>query len=460
MRRWGRVGLLLSVLGWPMLLYGAIFETQHMGVIVGEATAPLTIAVTLGGIFEVPPQEIVSIEGDRFALTDGTVLQGRITAETLAVNTSAGQVIQLPVAELKTMHREKDTPVVPVTRGDIFELYSGEVIVGEARLPLTIRLSFGGTVEIPPKELVSFVGRRFTLRDGSLLLGRLSPENLRITTRFGELQVPSVAFKTIRSAPATRPGSEPANAMPAPAIPAGGLPPGLSAPDDATFVNSIGMIFVLIPTGEFMMGSNAGDYDEKPVHQVRISQPFYLGKYEVTQEQWQAVMGSNPSHFTGDPNLPVEQVSWEEVQTFVRTLNTREGVTSYRLPTEAEWEYAARAGSTTAYGFGNHARKLGDYAWYGDNAEGRTHPVGQRKPNAWGLYDMHGNVWEWVQDWYGPYDVDAVTDPQGPSEDSYRIYRGGGWGTFAGNCRSSERNFDLPDTRLAGLGFRLLRVAR
>ncbi len=141
MRRWGRVGLLLSVLGWPMLLYGAIFETQHMGVIVGEATAPLTIAVTLGGIFEVPPQEIVSIEGDHFALTDGTVLQGRITAETLAVNTSAGQVIRIPVAELKTMHREKDTPVVPVTRGDIFELHSGEVIVGEARLPLTIRLS-------------------------------------------------------------------------------------------------------------------------------------------------------------------------------------------------------------------------------------------------------------------------------------------------------------------------------
>ena len=207
------------------------------------------------------------------------------------------------------------------------------------------------------------------------------------------------------------------------------------------------------------MGSHDGDYDERPVHQVRLSQSFYLGKYEVTQGQWQAVMGRNPSHFTGDPNLPVEQVSWEEVQTFVRTLNVKEGVTVYRLPTEAEWEYAARAGSTTTYSFGNKASKLGDYAWYGDNAEGRTHPVGQRKPNAWGLYDMHGNVWEWVQDWYGPYDVDEVTDPPGPSEDSYRIYRGGGWGTFAGNCRSSERNFDTPDTRLAGLGFRLLRAA-
>jgi len=144
----------------------------------------------------------------------------------------------------------------------------------------------------------------------------------------------------------------------------------------------------------------------------------------------------------------------------VRALNAREGGSAYRLPTEAEWEYAARAGSTTTYSFGDKASKLGGYAWYGDNAGGSTHPVGQRKPNAWGLYDMHGNVWEWVHDWYGPYDVDEVTDPQGPSTDSYRIYRGGGWGTFAGNCRSSERNFDIPDTRLAGLGFRLLRMVR
>jgi len=254
-------------------------------------------------------------------------------------------------------------------------------------------------------------------------------------------------------------GNEPADAMPAQVAPTESPPSGRSALGSITFMNSIGMVFVLIPAGEFMMGSNDGEYDERPVHQVRISQPFYLGKYEVTQEQWQAVMGRNPSRFTGAPTLPVEQVSWEEVQTFVRALNAREGGTAYRLPTEAEWEYAARAGSTTTYSFGSKASKLGDYAWYGDNAGGRTHPVGQRKPNAWGLYDMHGNVWEWVQDWYGPYEVDEVTDPPGPATDSYRIYRGGGWGTFAGNCRSSERNFDMPDTRLAGLGFRLLRMA-
>src|SRR5262249_20381832 len=154
MRRWGCVGLLLSVLGWPVLLYGAIFETQHMGVIVGEMTTALPLAVALGGSFAVPPQEIVSLVGDRLTLTDGTVLQGRIAAETLVVHTSAGQVIQIPVAELKALHGGKDTTGVSVTHGAICELHSGEVIVGDIRLPLTVHLSFGGLVEIPPGELV------------------------------------------------------------------------------------------------------------------------------------------------------------------------------------------------------------------------------------------------------------------------------------------------------------------
>ncbi len=443
-----------------MLVYGALFETHQVGVIVGEVTTPLTIAVTLGGVFEVPPEEIVSIAGDRFAFTDGMVLQGRIAAETLAVQTSTGEVMQIPVAQLKMMHREQDTRAVPAPSGDIFELHSGEVLVGKPRMPLTLRLSFGGTVQVPPQELVSFVEGRVTLRDGSLLMGGLAPATLLITTRFGELQVPSVALKAIHAAPAAVAASAPADPASTQAAPTSSVPSGVSSLGGTTFVNSLGMGFVLIPAGEFMMGSDHGDYDEKPVHKVRISQPFYLGKYEVTQGQWQAVMGSNPSRFTGDPNLPVEQVSWEEVQTFARKLNAREGVAVYRLPTEAEWEYAARARATTAYGFGNHASKLGGYAWYGDNAGGRTHPVGGGKPNTWGLYDIHGNVWEWVQDWYGPYEVDAAIDPPGSSTGSYRVYRGGGWGTFAGNCRSSDRNFDTPDTRLAGLGFRLLRAAR
>jgi formylglycine-generating enzyme required for sulfatase activity len=166
---------------------------------------------------------------------------------------------------------------------------------------------------------------------------------------------------------------------------------------EKTWSNSIGMDFVLIPAGKFMMGSDTGDNDEKPVHEVRISKPFYLGKYEVTQGQWQAVLGNNPSNFKGDANLPVGNVSWEDVQEFIRKLNAKEGGTKYRLPTEAEWEYAARAGTTTAYSYGNDVSQLKEYAWYAENAGGKTHPVGQKEPNAWGLHDKHGNVWEWVQ---------------------------------------------------------------
>jgi len=219
------------------------------------------------------------------------------------------------------------------------------------------------------------------------------------------------------------------------------------------------MPFVLIPAGEFLMGSADGDDDERPVHTVRISQPFYLGQYAVTQAQWQAVMESNPSQFTDDPNRPVENISWEEVQEFIRRLHAREGGAPYRLPTEAEWEYAARASSTTAYSFGNDPRQLREYAWYYENAGGQTHPVGQLKPNAWGLYDMHGNVWEWMQDWYGPYTADAAVDPAGPSSGSARVLRGGSWDLDAGYCRSAYRRHLPPGYhRRDNLGFRLLRL--
>jgi formylglycine-generating enzyme required for sulfatase activity len=177
-----------------------------------------------------------------------------------------------------------------------------------------------------------------------------------------------------------------------------------------------GMEFVLIPAGTFQMGSNDSDANknEKPVHTVRITKPFYLGKYEVTQDQWQAVMGTNLSNFTGDPNRPVENVSWEDVQEFIRRLNSREGRTIYRLPTEAEWEHAARAGTTTRWSFGDDASQLGRYAWYGDKAAGPRYPVGQLQPNHWGLYDMHGNVLEWGQDWSGSYASGTTDDPPGP----------------------------------------------
>jgi len=239
----------------------------------------------------------------------------------------------------------------------------------------------------------------------------------------------------------------------------GTYPPTPSAAPAKTFVNSIGIQFVLIPAGEFQMGSNDGLDSEKPVRPVRISTPFYLGAYEVTQGQWQAIMDSNPSQYKGDPNLPVESVSWEDVQAFIRQLNAKEGGTKYRLPTEAEWEYTARAGTTTAYSFGNDERQLQEYAWCGSNAGGKTHPVGQLKPNAWGLYDMHGNVWEWVQDWRGPYSAAAAVAPAGPSSGSFRVIRGGGWLIVAGNCRAAYRGRVTPGDRAGWLGLRLLRTA-
>ena len=170
-------------------------------------------------------------------------------------------------------------------------------------------------------------------------------------------------------------------------------------------------------------------------------------------------MGHNPSRFKGDANRPVEMVSWEEVQKFIDELNPREGGAKYRLPTEADWEYAARAGSQTAYSFGDDSRQLGKYGWFRGNADNTTHPVGQLQPNAWGLYDMHGNVWEWVQDWRGQYTAEPVTDPQGPVSGLARVIRGGWWSGEARSCRAAYREAGARDYRNDNLGFRLLRTA-
>ena len=227
-----------------------------------------------------------------------------------------------------------------------------------------------------------------------------------------------------------------------------------------------GMEFVGIPPGEFLMGSTSGyAYDhEKPVAQVRISQGFYLGKYEVTQAEWQAVMGNNPSEFSGCGRCPVEQVSWEDVQVFIGRLNARSGGGRYRLPTEAEWEYAGRAGTTTDTYAGEITNPYGNdpvlngIAWYRGNSGGRTQPVGQKAPNGFGLYDMLGNAWEWAGDWYGTYPGGAVTDPAGPGSGSRRVIRGGGWFNDARDCRSAYRSGNPPGDRSRLLGFRLLRT--
>ncbi|MBE3098690.1 MAG: formylglycine-generating enzyme family protein [Planctomycetes bacterium] len=209
------------------------------------------------------------------------------------------------------------------------------------------------------------------------------------------------------------------------------------------------MKLVLIPAGKFMMGEG------KDQHEVTISKPFYMGVTEVTQAQYEAVMGTNPSHFKGATN-PVETVSWNDATEFCKKLSekTRQTV---RLPTEAEWEYACRAGTATAFSFGDSDSALGDYAWYTSNSGNTTHPVDQKKPNAWGLFDMHGNVWEWCADWWRrDYPNGAVTDPQGPASGPYRVLRGGSWSSSPDYCRSAGRISTPPGDRDCFCTFRVV----
>ncbi|MDX2034891.1 MAG: formylglycine-generating enzyme family protein [Blastocatellia bacterium] len=249
-----------------------------------------------------------------------------------------------------------------------------------------------------------------------------------------------------------------ASAKAAPSIAVPKEEPRIIARPPASLVDRFEM--VSLPGGEFVMGANQFD-SEKPPHRVRVS-AFSIGKYPVTQAQWKAVMGegNNPSRFQGD-DLPVERVSWDDVQEFLKKLGN-----GFRLPTAAEWEYAARGGTTTAYSFGDDALQLGEYAWFSDNSQGKTHPVGKKRPNPFGLYDVHGNVWEWCSDWYGrDYYKECnkqgvIIDPQGPNSGSSRVARGGGWIILAVLCRSADRGGDSPGRRIGNLGFRLVRVGR
>ena len=286
------------------------------------------------------------------------------------------------------------------------------------------------------------------------------------------------------------------------------LPAQVEAQEPKTITNSIGMKLVLIPAGTFTMGSPPSEegFNDERQHEVTLTQDYYLGAFEVTQAQYEKVMGINPSYFewyevverhpkTGrvvnddSSNHPVEMVSWEDAVEFCDKLSAlpeeKRAGRVYRLPTEAEWEYACRAGSKTAYSFGESSRSLGDYAWFyekragetpsvdemasnaiflilsgerrsfGERRSRETHPVGQKQPNAWGLYDMHGNVWEWCSDWYGPYPGGSSTDPTGPQSGSFRVYRGGSWHYNAAGCRSAFRGRGYPSYRDDYRGFRV-----
>jgi formylglycine-generating enzyme required for sulfatase activity len=222
---------------------------------------------------------------------------------------------------------------------------------------------------------------------------------------------------------------------------------------------STGMKFVLIPAGEFLMGSNESDW-EKPIHEVKINKPFYLGIYPVTQRQWELIMNKFRSKLKGLDN-PVKNISWYEAVDFIKKFNKMEDTVKYRLPSEAEWEYACRAGTTTRYSFGDDESKLGDYAWYNENADSEIHPVGMKNPNPWGIYDMHGNVLELCQDkWHENYDGAPFDGSAWRNRDvtgASHVMRGGGCNNQSSSCRSSSRGKIPPLGRNSNLGFRVVR---
>ncbi|MCX5814720.1 MAG: formylglycine-generating enzyme family protein [Proteobacteria bacterium] len=234
---------------------------------------------------------------------------------------------------------------------------------------------------------------------------------------------------------------------------------GIVSPEPASSASSPPLELVFVKAGCFDMGDtfSNGHVNEKPVHNACVSD-FYMGKHEVTQGQWKAVMGNNPSRSSscGDA-CPVENVSWDDTQEFIKKFNSRDGK-SYRLPTEAEWEYAARSGGKKEkYAGISSDSDLGSYAWYTSNSGNKTHPVGQKQPNSLGLYDMSGNVWEWVQDWYDKdyYSSSPRNNPKGPSSGSRKVLRGGSWDVNPGDVRASNRGSGFPPYGDVSLGFRV-----
>ena len=223
--------------------------------------------------------------------------------------------------------------------------------------------------------------------------------------------------------------------------------------DGAFTVNGVAFKMILVEGGTFYMGSDSGDINEKPVHSVTLSD-YMIGETEVTQELWQAVMGDNPSYFKGNMQRPVEKVSWNDCLDFIEKLNELTGE-HFSLPTEAQWEYAARGGRYYEGYVYSGSNTIGNVAWYHENSSSSTHPVKAKQANELGLYDMSGNVWEWCQDWYGDYTSTSVTDPTGASSGSYRVLRGGGWYGDPTYCRVSDRYYLTPERKDGHYGLRL-----
>ena len=395
------------------------------------------------------PAAVIEVTPSRVSLQRGEREQLRATLKDAGGNTLSGRAVNWTSNEPSIASVSQTGVVAGLREGSATITAKSEAAQGTARV--SVSPASVAAIEIAPSRASLQVGDTRQLRatlkdaDGNQLSGRSvewtsSNTSVASVSQAGVVAGLREGSATITAKSEAAQGTARVRVSPAPRTetPPQGIP---------------NIAFVQIPVGNFQMGSTNGDDDEQPVHTVRLSS-FSMSATEVTQGQWKAVMGDNPSYFEGE-DLPVEQVSWDDVQTFIRRLNTLQGCRRcYRLPTEAEWEYAARAGTT-----GDYAGDLDAMGWYVENSGRKTHPVRQKRRNAWGLYDMHGNVWEWVADWYGHrYPSGTVTDPTGPETGSRRVSRGGSWGHTAGSARSADRGNVPPGFRDSYLGFRLVRT--
>jgi formylglycine-generating enzyme required for sulfatase activity len=355
---------------------------------------------------------------------------------------------------------------------DLFVMANGDLLTGKAaEQAMDIRTDYGKVavsfneikeVRLLPEGDVTAIIARTT---GNPMRGAWETNELSLSLEMGQIlpaiykdQFARILVGQARDLAPAQFGVRPVAAAESDA----GLP-AKALLDEPTLTLDLGkqatMKLALIPAGKFMMGSlgdEAGrDEDEGPQREVVISKPFYMGVHEVTQGQYEAIMGANPSKFI-DAAKPVESVSWEDAVEFCRRVSRRTHQ-PVALPTEVQWEYACRAGSKTRFGFGDDDRQLSTYARYGQGAEAGTAAVGSKKPSAWGLHDMHGNVWEWCADWYASSYVNAATqDPAGPLSGQWRVLRGGSWVNTWEGCRCAARNKSTPDVRYNGLGFRVV----
>jgi len=322
------------------------------------------------------------------------------------------------------------------------------------------------------------LSRKYVAAPKKLIVSQMKAERLDDASKTDE-EVKRIEF-TVADIESRLPRAAPPRPRPSPSSPA--EPPirqssTIREPEHVLILDlggGVEMEFAWIQPGSFMMGSPDGEAGhrhrqrERPVHRVNITKGFWMSKYEVAQKQYEQVTGKNPSRFSGDEN-PVERVSWHDAKGFCKVLTEkldktvrlplrmRRKIKSVRLPTEAEWEYACRAGTSTRFYTGDSETDLSMAGYWGKNSGGKTHPAGQKKPNAWGLYDMHGNVWEWCQDWYDEsyYRKSPATDPEGPDSGSDRVIRGGCWGLSAGEARAAYRLLDAPGDKRDRIGFRV-----